>query len=488
MKTRLPIAILLALVALIAMPLVALAAPIATPDTLTIHSVECYRHVLEQNDQLYIIVYTIDYTGANPPEDAQEAWLCRLMNGAVQLGVTTPYPYEDDGYAYGFMSIYFSAADAPAWGGAYTIRLEGNPTLTWVAGAPPFVTTATIVWYDEVTVAAAQERLTNRLRTLAWVIERTWGGTYDLVSDTPAGKRLTDTGEEYFVNVIDNLRDMCPDLFTAVMTTPDFPSSGIVQIYYTGGDDKDYDIHGINWSATSANVTIAFDIVGVDLKLLRVGNPGTVVVGIREMVGGTIQAADLVSGSIDGDGFTTDVGGDWEEITFSDKYSLTKDDQFAIVVRATGGNATNYVGWRADSTSTYTGGQANNSVNSGVVWTPVVGESFMFVVRAFDAYSLSYRNRLAQRLVGTPLDMTNLASNFNMSRMWMTGIVYLAACIFIAIIATWGAESKKIAMLIVMMLLLPGALVGFLYLEVAILATFMAGAGVIYVFWYEKTS
>ena len=51
---------------------------------------------------------------------------------------------------------------------------------------------------------------------------------------------------------------------------------------------------------------------------------------------------------------------------------------YAIVVRATGGDAANYVGWRKKSTGGFANGEHETSGDSGATWTPDAGQDFMF--------------------------------------------------------------------------------------------------------------
>ncbi len=323
-KRKVISAVLLAIIALAIMPKPVFAAPIDTPDTMVLHQIEAYRNTLELNDQLYLFTYTIEYAML-PIDNASINFVARLMDGIVQLGTTTPYPFFTDGYAYGVMSLYFSAADAPAWAGGYTVRLEGNPTLVWSAGVPP--STQTAVWsleFDDGTLAGTETQLTNRMRALAIITENDWG--IDLIQTTPRGRKLAPSGEDYFTNVVLDLRSMCPNLFTSFMSLPTFE---------------------------------------------------------------------------------------------------TRD------------------------------------------------------------YTQSYEATLSTTLVGTIFDMTPLADNFGMSRMWFSSIVWIVFSIVVAVFVTRFTDSFR-PMMITLFLLLPfGGLMGFMPLVVTIVATFFVGLGIVYTFFYR---
>ena len=130
--TRLLSTLTLATLGLILIASLALA--IDSPDALQINSVYAFQHCLETNDQLYIVEYSIDYDPNNPEENITEAYLGRLIDGVDELKAVAPYAYYDEGYDEGIFAIYFSSSDSnlPTWEGIYTMKLEGNPTLTWL--------------------------------------------------------------------------------------------------------------------------------------------------------------------------------------------------------------------------------------------------------------------------------------------------------------------------------------------------------------------
>lgn len=113
------------------MPFVSVYAQVELPDIHQITKVEVYRHVIEENDSLYLINYDLEY-GTLPGERIDDTYLFRLVDpGTGILGSTTAYGFFDDGYSQGIASIYFSAEDAPTWNGAYTMYFDGNPSLHW---------------------------------------------------------------------------------------------------------------------------------------------------------------------------------------------------------------------------------------------------------------------------------------------------------------------------------------------------------------------
>jgi hypothetical protein len=191
------------------------------PDSLSINGVYVYRNCQEVADQLYLIDYTILYpVDGEPDEDATEAYLVRLMDGTDELGAVAPYSYYYYGYDRGVVAIYFSAADAPGWGGDYTMTLEGNPMFTWNAERPYVSVNAFNVWADN-PMETTQEVLSSRILWLADQLEIAW--EVDMITTAQGGSFLTEYGEAYFGNVIPDLRTMAPFVYSSGTVTPIIP-------------------------------------------------------------------------------------------------------------------------------------------------------------------------------------------------------------------------------------------------------------------------
>lgn len=204
---------------LIASPVLAIGAP----DDLEINSVYVFRHCLETNDQLYLVEYYIDYDPTNPDENITEAFLSRLMDGIVELGVVAPYAYYDEGYDKGIFAIYFSASDPnlPVWDGAYTMKLMGNPTLDWAADIPSTSVAAFDLWSSSTSITQTQEELTAHVLYLAEQLEWAWEDI-NMVDSTSRGTYLSIDGETYFTNAILNIQAMAPRAFVGGTTQPEW--------------------------------------------------------------------------------------------------------------------------------------------------------------------------------------------------------------------------------------------------------------------------
>lgn len=152
--------------------------------------------------------------------------------------------------------------------------------------------------------------------------------------------------------------------------------------YYNTDDTGGKIFYDGAWAAQTFTAADNYTASGVQIKLYRLGDPGTVTVSLRATAAGVPTGADLVSGSINGSSLTTNVGGGWEEATFSSSQALTSGTVYAIVVRATSASYPySAVYWRLDSTSpTYAGGSYIYSSDSGSTWTAYAAGDFMFGV------------------------------------------------------------------------------------------------------------
>lgn len=146
---------------------------------------------------------------------------------------------------------------------------------------------------------------------------------------------------------------------------------------YQSGDDASLGIYGANWEAQTFTPTIAHSINRVQLKVRRAGSPGTVTLGIRATTANIPNGADLTNGTFDANGLPTDKD-IWVIVSFASS-ALAAGTRYAIAVRAQGGDADNYLAWRADVTSpTYANGARCYSADGGASWTEDTTRDFIF--------------------------------------------------------------------------------------------------------------
>jgi len=456
------------------------------PDVLIIDSVEVYRHVILPDDQLWLVPFNCDYTTNITDHDISEAFIFRLMDSTPAIvDTTTAYPYYDDGYDNGIIAFYYNPDDALTWEGNYTIYLEGNPTLTWASGDPPLVSSNVTSWFDEGSVADAQDRLTTRMRYIAGQLEAEW--VLDLIETSISGTVLTGYGEDYFLNTIPNLRDMCPDLFYQSMVAAEYEHDILVTDMLSVGADDDEWVYDDHWYAQTFQPSEGYDIAGVNLPLNRVGAPGELTVSLRATAVGVPTGADLVSGAYDADTLTTDTDGEWIELAFTSDYTLTSGATYAIIVRATAGDIANYVGWLVDIDAGYANGQQCTSTDSGATWAGVAGEDMLFEIIARGGRTIGIGSRVEGRLAGTQFDFSNFATSLGLSNIWWSTVFWFIISLVLMVAIAFASNSWDIIMVVFAFMMAYGWRGGWVDTIVFAIALALLSGGMIYGLFWRQT-
>ncbi len=141
--------------------------------------------------------------------------------------------------------------------------------------------------------------------------------------------------------------------------------------YYNTGDNDVNSVVDPKWEAQTFTPQISHIIKKVKIKIYRLGLPGIVSVGIRATDGeGKPTGADLASGTIDGNTFTTDSSGVWYDIDLGSGTILYSGVKYAIVL---GNSASGWARWRVAVPSSYEGGTSLTSLDSGNTWVFCIG-------------------------------------------------------------------------------------------------------------------
>jgi len=220
MKRRVIIAAVLAflLVLVVAVPALALDAP----DSMSIVSAGVYRNLAEDGDMTVVFQYNIAY--ADFPEDvtAAASIFLRLYSadGLTLLAAKAPSAFFNYGYGLGIASFYFSADDAPAWGGAYIINIAGNPALFDPLPTPANYTLPASDYATSEDQAENQALLTSYVLSCCDIIEKAYPA-YILSGSTDVGKVLTALGEVYIRAVIPGAATLAPQLFYTQLYQPE---------------------------------------------------------------------------------------------------------------------------------------------------------------------------------------------------------------------------------------------------------------------------
>lgn len=191
-----------------------------------------------------------------------------------------------------------------------------------------------------------------------------------------------------------------PNVDKSSTITPSRTGAGDSYDEYTYNDDSNKDTYGTSWTAQTFQATDTYTAIGVKIKLLRTGSPGTVTVSLKATTAGKPSGADLAAGTTDGDtlplyvnpyviGFIVDVPSpEWREVTFAASTGLTSGTTYAVVARATSGDADNMIHWRHDASSpSYTNGSLGASSDSGTNWTMNTASDLMFEIIGDDLNS-----------------------------------------------------------------------------------------------------
>ncbi len=146
--------------------------------------------------------------------------------------------------------------------------------------------------------------------------------------------------------------------------------SPVLYEFLNENDDADGDdIYGANWADQQFTVgATAHTVTTVRLPLKRILSPGTVTLSITHADGANKPTgSDLETVTLDGDAFSTVTT--WYTFEFSGDLVLRETESYALVLRAVGGDAANYVEWRWDSGGSLANAVAGQSTDSGVSWT-----------------------------------------------------------------------------------------------------------------------
>ena len=283
MKRRFTIAIFaLVLLSSFFIPFSVSAATIPSPDTGPfITSWNVYENVNVLGDVLVLVEYNIPY-GTLPNDTAAVNFLVRLLDssGAV-LGTTTPFSYQDLGYGYGAVAIYF-APGAITWGAADTVQLTGNPGVSWTTGVPsvtqPMMATN---WNASTTVIVGRVQICQQVIAIAIDLENRWN--VSLTSSSVNGSVLNSYGQQYFGNVIPYFSTVCSNIltYTASQAAQPPPIAGIAASGTVGV------VTGSPVTLHPGTNTVAISTLGDFTITLPTEYSGTATSGTATLVGGS---------------------------------------------------------------------------------------------------------------------------------------------------------------------------------------------------------
>lgn len=217
---------------------VAQAQSLSDPTTIEIEDAKCFRHMLEADDYLCVARYNIVWANESdqPVLSVDQAFefLYEDESGCT-VGNITAFPFHNLGYGKGLVAFYFEGnntacgSQTPDWEELGNITVQGNAYF----GSPPPSDTYTLAasdYTEGTSPADIREELRQYLIAQALFLELDWNQfwvdlgasqrTIDLLTFISSTYTVLSTsGEAYLTEVIDDLQDMCPLLFSIQITT-----------------------------------------------------------------------------------------------------------------------------------------------------------------------------------------------------------------------------------------------------------------------------
>ena len=196
-------------------------AAVSQPTDLEIQEVTAWENAREDDDQLYLIKYYIDFDEL-PDENVDELFIFRLLDeDDDEITSATAYPYYSQGYELGVVAFYIESEDAPTWGGDLSVEISGNPLIDW-DGDPPTTSTTSITW-NTGTTEEMNELLSAKIVYLASQLEVAWD--VEMTTTASGMTILSDTGVAYFIRVVPYLSEVAPYCGGQQIYTPTYPDT-----------------------------------------------------------------------------------------------------------------------------------------------------------------------------------------------------------------------------------------------------------------------
>ena len=108
--------------------------------------------------------------------------------------------------------------------------------------------------------------------------------------------------------------------------------------------DATVSVYGVNWYSINFTPTSTHGITHVELYVKRVASSGTLTVSVRATAASLPTGADITSGTLEESLIPTDAYY-WVGVELTYGMTVFSGTTYAIIVRATGGDASNYISW-----------------------------------------------------------------------------------------------------------------------------------------------
>jgi len=457
------------------LPVLAITSPDVGP---TIDRVDVFRHCLEVDDMMVLVRYHLDYN-TDPPETINQAYIGTFMDGIVELARVSPYTFYDKSYNHGVFSMYLDAGDAPAWNGAYTVTLEGNPVLDWQSlGATSAMFGAVAYDVDGVPftneTAASNDAVVNDMTLLPLV---------------PA------VDDAYYFG-----EDATFDKLTLNIGTPGNGTWTVIWEYWDGGDwvsltDVVDDTTGFHAVAGNRNVTFTKPlgwketiVFAIDAYWIR-ARVHTVTLPIVQRPFGTQCWTNVGTPPT-----TSETVFTWHS-TVNDAVTKT---ELSANIRTIAASLTDYWGYQlTEETASglilsgygtqYFANAIPNlrdmtyGIFSGTVQAPIYEE---------EEEEVAYRDILLNRWAGTMTGtaFTNLATWTTFPIVVVKGFIWLIVTGLVAYYMAVSARDMRYATFLAILMMPLGSLLGMLSLTFTIVGTLTCIIALGYVLFYQRSS
>jgi len=232
------------------------------------------------------------------------------------------------------------------------------------------------------------------LRPINEIIRNTVGNIIHRLS-VVTGEVAVDNGDGSYGVFIAGDPKKYPRIFT-LARDPDIAVGDTVRILYKNGDKNNpiiwapekptalklyesqlindgnwMNAYGTNWIAYFFQAESDHNIREIQLYMTRTGSPGTVIVSLypNESTGNfkpIIGGGALIIGNTNGNTLPTS-GGEWRTFSIA-SYSLINGTWYSIVVKALGGNISNYAKWWGTNEDVLPNQWRHYSIDSGINW------------------------------------------------------------------------------------------------------------------------
>ena len=191
---------------------------IANPTSIVTSSVVVFTNVLGTGDQVVFVRYDVNYA-VDPTENANTTYMMAIyaVDGTTLL-YTRPLTY----YQHNITSIYLTSAQALVAGGAYTVRIMGNPAVF----DPLVENTNMDSWVLTGSDYQDGTLMGDFLLGQAAILEADW-----VITLLTASNKLNATGGLTFKTAIPGLNEMTPEIFSTTSVTPGLSNNSFNNSY-----------------------------------------------------------------------------------------------------------------------------------------------------------------------------------------------------------------------------------------------------------------